>query len=75
MQKAEANEGRMVKKELLPILACPVCRGELELELTEERHEEIWSGYLICAVCQSRYPISEDIPNLIPLDREQISRR
>ena len=57
-----------MKKDLLAILACPVCRGDLELELTEERHEEVWSGYLTCAACQSRYPISEGIPNLLPPD-------
>ena len=55
-----------MKKDLLPILACPVCRGDLQLELMEERCEEVWFGYLTYAACQSRYPISEGIPNLLP---------
>lgn len=55
-----------MKKDLLSILACPVCRGDLKLELTEEKGNEIWTGYLTCAACQIRYPISEGIPNLLP---------
>ena len=55
-----------MKKDLLPILACPVCRGDLELELTEEGGGEVWSGYLRCAACWQQYPINEGIPNLLP---------
>jgi len=55
-----------VKRELIEILACPLCKGELKLEITEERAGEIWFGYFSCATCQQYYPIDEGIPNLLP---------
>jgi len=55
-----------VKKELMEVLACPICKGDLELELTEEKAGEIWTGSLTCAACHESYPITEGIPNLLP---------
>ncbi len=49
------------------ILACPMCKGELELEVVEG-NEEIITGKLYCAKCDERYPIEGGIPNLLPLD-------
>jgi uncharacterized protein len=62
-----------MKKDLLSILACPVCRGDLELKPTEEMGGEIWSGYLTCVACQQQYPITEGIPNLLPLETRRES--
>jgi uncharacterized protein len=55
-----------MKKELMDILACPVCKGELKLTITEENKKEIVSGILYCPKCNHRYPIVETIPNLLP---------
>ena len=33
-----------MKKDLMEILACPVCKGELELKVEEEESEEVISG-------------------------------
>ncbi len=55
-----------MKKELIEILACPLCKRNLGLEITEETDGEILTGYLTCAPCQQRYPISDGIPNLLP---------
>jgi uncharacterized protein YbaR (Trm112 family) len=55
-----------MKRELMDILACPVCKGELELAVVEESSEEIVSGSLYCPKCDVRYPIVDTIPNLIP---------
>jgi len=55
-----------VIKELMEVLACPICKGDLELEITEEKGGEIWTGSLTCAPCQQGYLISEGIPNLLP---------
>lgn len=56
-----------MKKELMDILACPVCKGDLELNIEEEDDKgEIVSGNLYCRQCDQRYPIEEGIPNLLP---------
>ncbi len=50
----------------MDILACPVCKGKLELNVEEESEGEIVTGYLYCRKCEERYPIVETIPNLLP---------
>ena len=57
-----------MKKELMNILVCPVCKGELHLEISKEADEEIISGVLNCAACPEEYPIDNAIPNLLPRD-------
>ena len=57
-----------MKRELLNILACPVCKGELELTVDEENDQEIVAGSLYCRPCAITYPIVDTIPNLLPLD-------
>lgn len=53
----------------MDILACPVCKGELELTAEEEDEKEIVTGSLYCQECQERYPIVDTIPNLLPPDQ------
>jgi len=48
------------------ILACPVCKGKLELKVAEENDEEVVSGSLYCRQCEAHYPIADTIPNLLP---------
>ncbi len=55
-----------MKRQLMEILACPVCKGELELTVKEENEKEIVSGSLYCRKCDERYPIVDTIPNLLP---------
>jgi uncharacterized protein YbaR (Trm112 family) len=57
-----------MKKNLMDILACPVCKGDLILNIVEESEEEIISGTLYCSACNEHYPIDEGIPNLLPPD-------
>lgn len=54
-----------IDKELLEILACPKCKGDLELTPEEDG--------IVCNACKLKYPIKEDIPIMlvdeaIPLD-------
>jgi uncharacterized protein YbaR (Trm112 family) len=58
----------LMKKELMDILACPVCKGELELTVEEEKETEVITGSLYCPKCQVHYPITNSIPNLLPPD-------
>jgi uncharacterized protein YbaR (Trm112 family) len=60
-----------MKRELMDILACPVCKGELKLTVEEENQKEIVTGSLYCAKCQERYPIVDTIPNLLPPDQRR----
>ena len=57
-----------MKRELMDILACPVCKGPLELEVTEEDENEVITGSLKCNQCNEAYPINDAIPNLLPPD-------
>jgi uncharacterized protein len=46
-----------ISKELLEILACPRCKGDLELTAGEDG--------LICRKCALVYPIREEIPVML----------
>jgi hypothetical protein len=46
-----------ISKELLEILACPKCKGELRLTDAEDG--------LICEACKLNYPIRDDIPIML----------
>lgn len=62
-----------MKRELMDILACPICKGDLKLSATEENETEIVSGSRYCPKCDVRYPIMDTIPNLLPPDRSDKS--
>ena len=55
-----------MKRDLLDILACPMCKDDLELEVVEEENNEIVKGKLYCRKCNEYYPIEDGIPNLLP---------
>jgi len=59
-----------MRKELMQILACPVCKGDLELKVAEQKGEEIISGSLYCPKCDYSYPIADTIPNLLPPEQQ-----
>jgi uncharacterized protein len=46
-----------IKKELLDILCCPKCKGEIELTSSGDG--------LICYNCGLLYPIRDDIPIML----------
>jgi uncharacterized protein YbaR (Trm112 family) len=58
----------MLSPELLDILVCPKCKGELDYRQDPEG--------LVCTTCGVRYPVRDDIPILLideaePLDASQ----
>jgi uncharacterized protein len=48
-----------VDKELLEILVCPSCRGDVELR--EEGDGEV----IVCLQCGLRYPVRDGIPVML----------
>jgi uncharacterized protein YbaR (Trm112 family) len=54
-----------MKDELMEILVCPVCKGDLELTVTERDEVEIVTGSLYCKTVRLRYPITDTIPILL----------
>ena len=57
-----------MKRDLMDILACPVCKGALELSVDREEDGQIVEGSLRCEACEETYPIAGGIPNLLPPD-------
>ena len=55
-----------MRREIMHILACPQCKGSLNLTVEEERDERIITGSLHCPKCPETYPINGAIPNLLP---------
>ncbi len=53
-----------INKELLEILACPKCKGDIKLNEDE-------SG-LICNSCKLLYPIKDDIPVMLVDEAEKL---
>ncbi|MCK4810357.1 MAG: Trm112 family protein [Candidatus Omnitrophica bacterium] len=45
----------MIDEELLKILACPACKGDLVLK----------NNRLVCVKCKKSYPIKDDIPVML----------
>jgi uncharacterized protein len=46
-----------IKKELLDILCCPKCKGDIRLNRAGDG--------LICDACKLLYPIKDDIPVML----------
>ena len=55
-----------MNKDLMDILACPVCKEALELRVEAEEGDEVLEGSLLCGKCDESYPITGGIPNLLP---------
>jgi uncharacterized protein YbaR (Trm112 family) len=55
-----------MRKDMMDILACPVCKNPLTLTVTKEDGDEVVTGSLHCAKCNETYPIEDTIPNLLP---------
>lgn len=54
-----------VSKDLLDILVCPKCKGDLVLAGKPQA--------LDCPVCKLRYPIVDDIPVMLTDEAEKIA--
>jgi hypothetical protein len=56
-----------LSKELVNILVCPQCRGDLALTDND-------TG-LVCAACRLKYPVRDDIPIMLIDEAEKIDKK
>ena len=55
-----------MKNDIIDILACPNCKGDLELKVTKQKDQDILEGSLTCSNCNEVFSIDGGIPNLLP---------
>lgn len=55
-----------MKKDIVDIICCPICKKDLTLQIEKEEKNEIIKGFFTCKNCNKVYTISEGIPNLLP---------
>ena len=55
-----------MKKNIIDILCCPTCKGDLKLYIEKEENNEIIKGKFSCKKCKVDYHIDDGIPNLLP---------
>ena len=55
----------MLPKDLLDILVCPQCKGDLEYDTD--------NGKLLCHACRLGYAVQDDIPNMLIDEAERMS--
>src|SRR5690606_32816209 len=48
-----------MRRDLVDILACPLCHEPLTLHVEREEDGEVLEGHLECTSCHERYPIVE----------------
>ncbi|NLL89696.1 MAG: Trm112 family protein [Dehalococcoidales bacterium] len=56
-----------MKPDLMEILVCPLCKKRLELSMKEQTGHAIISGFLYCSKCKRKYPVKDEIPDLLPV--------
>lgn len=54
----------MLSQDLLDILVCPACKGDLEYDRENAK--------LICHACRLRYSIEDDIPIMLVDEAERL---
>lgn len=60
-----------MKRQMMDIICCPVCKGDLALKVKTENDVEILDGFLTCKKCKFDYPIEDGIPNLLPPEMQK----
>ena len=55
-----------MRRDMLLILSCPKCLGDLDLISKKEKDGDVEDGILKCKKCSREYQISKGIINFIP---------
>lgn len=48
-------------KSLIPLLMCPACHGDLEVQITREDEVHLIEGRFVCNDCKREYPVIDGI--------------
>ena len=60
-----------MQPDLVEVLACPACRGDLKVDSVDERRgRHIYRGRLTCTTCSENYPIERSVPRLVIADED-----
>lgn len=51
----------MIDRELLDVLACPACKGDVQLK----------DNKIVCLKCKRKYPIKDGIPIMLVEEAEK----
>lgn len=62
-----------MKRKMMDIICCPLCKGELNLKLKTEINGDVTEGSMICSKCKREYFINNGIPRMYVSDDEIIS--
>ena len=54
--------------DMMEVLACPMCKSALTLQITSQDGDEITAGTLTCTGCAEAYPVEDGVPNLLPAE-------
>lgn len=63
-----------MKFSSVPYLTCPLCHHALHVEAgaaCDATDDEVIDGALICSSCGATYPITDRLPNLVPLQQTE----
>ncbi|GAB4380846.1 MAG: Trm112 family protein [Calditrichia bacterium] len=59
----------MLDQQLLEILACPQCKGDLEYNIDAKNDK---NGELICHTCKLKFKVEDDIPIMLLDEAEKL---
>ncbi|HEV7425816.1 MAG TPA: methyltransferase domain-containing protein [Thermoanaerobaculia bacterium] len=55
-----------MNRDLLEVLACPECRGDLDVRSDAEHDGRVETGSLVCRRCDRAFPIVRHVPRFVP---------
>ena len=57
-----------MRTDMMEVLACPMCKVGLTLQVSAQVGDEITGGMLTCDRCPEEYPVEDGVPNLLPAE-------
>lgn len=57
-----------MRKNLMDILCCPICKSDLHITAIKENEFDIIDGNLSCNKCNRKFIIKDEIPHMLATD-------